>query len=142
MANPTEDALSPLTHAEIGDDPFFEFLVAASHGVEWYAFDVTGDWQGEVSGVGIYDGKLVLYEDSYGSCSLCGAWGEGGEPCDLDDVLSRSTLYTAGEARACLEIHCDDAQELRPFGTFDINAIRQLLGAGLVATGQGECDAT
>ena len=32
-------------------------------------------------------------KDYYGSCSGCGAWGEGGEPETLKDVLSNGELF-------------------------------------------------
>lgn len=71
------------------------WLVSAAPDVLWYDVQDIGDYQGRVFGVGRYQGQVLLYEDYYGSCSGCGAWGEGGEPADQAAVLELSHLFAS-----------------------------------------------
>ncbi len=69
----------------------------------WFNIHDVGDYQGRVYGVALYDKKIVVYEDYYGSCSGCGAWGEGGEPENQKLVIANSTPFElADEAIAYL----------------------------------------
>ena len=63
----------------------------------WFNIQDVGSYQGSVYGVALYKDQIVIYEDYYGSCSGCGAWGEGGEPISQDDVLSKSKLFDTKE---------------------------------------------
>jgi hypothetical protein len=78
-------------------DGFIHYLVEAAPGVLWFNIQDVGSYQGCVYAVGLFEGKYLIYEDYYGSCSGCGAWGEGGEPSSLNDVISNSTLFITPE---------------------------------------------
>jgi len=65
--------------------------------VLWFSVQDVGSYQGSVYGFGLYKGKLLIYEDSYGSCSGCGAWGEGGEPETQEDLLKNSKEFDSLE---------------------------------------------
>ena len=69
------------------------WLLGVAPEVLWYDVQDVGDYQGAVYGVGRYRSQILLYEDYYGSCSGCGAWGEGGEPSSLKEVLANSNLF-------------------------------------------------
>lgn len=46
-----------------------------------------GDYQGTNYVIGYVDGKVLACGYGYGSCSGCGAWGEGGEPTKPEDLI-------------------------------------------------------
>lgn len=73
--------------------PADEWLIMRAPDVLWFNVQEVGDYQGEVYGIGTYQRQFLIYEGYYGSCSGCGAWGEGGEPANQDEVLASSTLY-------------------------------------------------
>jgi hypothetical protein len=79
------------------NDGFLHYLVSAAPNILWYDVQDVGSYQGNVYGVGKYDQKILIYEDYYGSCSGCGAWGEGGEPTNEAEVLSKSHLFETKE---------------------------------------------
>lgn len=76
-----------------------EYLIHAAPSYLWADVQDVGSYQGSVYGVAFVDGKIALYEDSYGSCSGCGAWGEGGEPSTEEEIISRTT-FTADPLKA------------------------------------------
>lgn len=84
-------------HQHISECPFSEgytsYLVDSAPDIFWYNIQDVGSYQGTVFAVGKYKNHIVIFEDYYGSCSGCGAWGEGGEPTDQDDVLAHSKLF-------------------------------------------------
>lgn len=80
---------------EYGD--FIHYLVQAAPSVLWYNVQDVGSYQGSVYAVGKYKNQILIYEDGYGSCSGCGAWGEGGEPENEEDILNRSNLFSDKE---------------------------------------------
>ena len=45
----------------------------------------------------MYKNQILFYEDYYGSCGGCGAWGEGGEPESQKIVLEHSHLFKTSE---------------------------------------------
>ena len=61
--------------------------------ISWYHVEDVGSYQGTVFAIGKYQKKWFVMQDYYGSCSGCGAWGEGGEPEKLKDVLSHGELF-------------------------------------------------
>jgi hypothetical protein len=84
----------PLKSWDMG---FTEYLIHAAPEILWYNVQDVGSYQGQVYAVGAYKNQIVIYEDYYGSCSYCGAWGEGGEPSDLTQVLEHSNFFTTKE---------------------------------------------
>lgn len=48
---------------------------------------MVGDYQGTNYIIGIADKKVLACGVGYGSCSGCGAWGEGGEPISPKDLI-------------------------------------------------------
>ena len=50
-------------------------------------FETTGNYQGTNYVIGYADGKVLASGYGYGSCSGCGAWGEGGEPTKPEDLI-------------------------------------------------------
>ena len=76
---------------------FADYLREASPEILWTKVDSAGDYQGEVCAVGVYLDGIIIYKGYYGSCSGCGAWGEGGEPTSLEEVKASSILYWAKE---------------------------------------------
>ncbi len=75
------------------------WLVSQAPDVLWYDVQDVGSYSGQVFAVGLYRANILLFSDYYGSCSGCGAWGEGGEPTDQEDVLASSHLFlSASEA--------------------------------------------
>lgn len=64
-----------------------DWLISVAPDVLWFMVEATGSYQGQVYAVGRLGKSIVLYEDYYGSCSGCGAWGEGGEPKSRQEVL-------------------------------------------------------
>jgi hypothetical protein len=79
---------------EYSGDGYLHYLVSAAPSILWYNVQDVGSYQGSVYGVGEYKKQILIYEDSYGSCSGCGAWGEGGEPKNEEGVLSMSKLFS------------------------------------------------
>ena len=71
-----------------------EFLCSAAPDFLWYCVQDVGSYQGQVFGIATYKGKVGIYEDYYGSCSGCGAWGEGGEPTNQEEIISKCTFFT------------------------------------------------
>lgn len=82
------------------DTYYKNYLIDAAPDILWYYVEAPGSYSGQVFGVGKYKNQVLLYEDYYGSCSYCGAWGEGGEPKDLAEILSKSTQVTTLVAAA------------------------------------------
>lgn len=72
---------------------FKEWLPHIAQSFFWFDIQDVGSYQGNVYGVAIYNGKIAIYEDYYGSCSGCGAWGEGGEPQDENAVIALCHLF-------------------------------------------------
>lgn len=72
---------------------FLHYLVEAAPDILWYDVQDVGSYQGSVYGVGEYKGQCLIYTDYYGSCSGCGAWGEGGEPSDMEEVLGHCEKF-------------------------------------------------
>ncbi len=85
-----------------------EFLCSAAPDFLWYCVQDVGSYQGQVFGIATYKGKVGIYEDYYGSCSGCGAWGEGGEPEKQQDVIDNATLFNDREAAIA---HIDTLEE-------------------------------
>lgn len=79
--------------AECSRYQFDEWIPHTAPDVLWFNIQDVGSYQGSVYGFGLYKGKLLVYEDYYGSCSGCGAWGEGGEPESQEEILGRSKLF-------------------------------------------------
>lgn len=73
------------------------WLVSVAPDVLWFDVQDVGYYSGTVYGVGRLKKDILLFQDGYGSCSGCGAWGEGGEPCDMEDVLAHSELFQTPE---------------------------------------------
>jgi|SRR3990167_3775875 len=85
-----------IKHVHKDDCPKYdhkEWVCHIAPDVLWFDIQDVGSYQGSVYGVGLYENQFVLYEDYYGSCSGCGAWGDGGEPESQKDVLSKSRLF-------------------------------------------------
>ena len=59
----------------------------------WFDIQDVGSYQGQVYGIAIYNKQIAIYEDYYGSCSGCGAWGEGGEPESQDAVIQHCKFF-------------------------------------------------
>ncbi len=78
------------TSCEYGS--MLHYLVEAHPQVLWYSVQDVGSYQGSVYAIGTIGNEVILYRDYYGSCSGCGAWGEGGEPESVEDVMKRSTV--------------------------------------------------
>lgn len=76
-------------------DIYAHYLWQAAPEINWYYVEEVGSYQGDVYALGKYKGKLFVMHDYYGSCSGCGAWGEGGEPEKLKDVLGNGELFTS-----------------------------------------------
>ena len=74
-------------------DIYAHYLWMAAPEIEWYYVEDVGGYQGEVYALAKYEGKIFIMHDYYGSCSGCGAWGEGGEPEKLKDVLGNGELF-------------------------------------------------
>lgn len=72
---------------------FEEWLPHIAKDFFWFNIHTVGSYQGQVFGVALYKNQIAIYEDYYGSCSGCGAWGEGGEPTSQDEVVSRCKLF-------------------------------------------------
>lgn len=73
---------------------FKDYLITAAPDILWFSILTAGGYSGSVYGVGVYNKRILLYVGSYGSCSGCGAWGEGGEPKDQNDVLAFCETFT------------------------------------------------
>ena len=76
---------------------FAGWLVSIAPDVLWFYVQDVGCWSGNVYGVGVFRGDILIYEGFYGSCSGCGAWGEGGEPGSQQEVLANSSLFNRPE---------------------------------------------
>ena len=74
-------------------DTYAHYLWMAAPEIDWYHVEDVGSYQGTVYALGKYKDKLFVMKDYYGSCSGCGAWGEGGEPEKLKDVLGHGELF-------------------------------------------------
>lgn len=79
-------------------DVYAHYLWIAAPEIKWLYVEDVGDYQGVVFAIGKYQRKWFIMQDYYGSCSGCGAWGEGGEPEKLEDVLSHGELFTTKKA--------------------------------------------
>jgi len=73
---------------------YAHYLWKAAPEIDWYYVEDVGSYQGTVYAVGKYQKQWFVMKDYYGSCSVCGAWGEGGEPEDLKGVLSNGELFS------------------------------------------------
>ncbi len=76
---------------------FKEWLPHIAPDFFWYDIQVVGSYQGNVFGVAKYKGQVAIYEDYYGSCSGCGAWGVGGEPTSQDEVITKCKFHNTKE---------------------------------------------
>lgn len=74
-----------------------DWLVHISPDFFWFNIQDVGSCQGQVYGVAVYNKQIAIYEDYYGSCSGCGAWGEGGEPTSQDEVIKLCKLFDTKE---------------------------------------------
>ena len=74
-------------------DTFRHHLEVAAPEIEFLHVEDVGSYQGSVFAIGKYNGQVFVMHDYYGSCSGCGAWGEGGEPTNLQDVLENGELF-------------------------------------------------
>lgn len=74
-------------------DMYAHYLWMAAPEIKWIYVEDVGSYQGTVYALGKYQGKWFVMKDYYGSCSGCGAWGEGGEPESLKDVLANGELF-------------------------------------------------
>lgn len=74
-------------------DMYAHYLWMAAPEIDWYYVESVGDYQGIVFAIGKYNNQWFVMKDYYGSCSYCGAWGEGGEPEGLKDVLEHGELF-------------------------------------------------
>jgi len=72
---------------------FQDFLIDATPEILWFWCDSDDDYQGQVYALGYWKNNIVWFSGYYGSCSGCGAWGEGGEPTNLDEVLADSAVF-------------------------------------------------
>lgn len=80
-------------HKVTGEEDWLTYLAEAAPEVLWFHLVSDGRWQGTVHAIGKYQGKCLIFDGYYGSCSGCGAWGEGGEPTTLQEVLDSSQLF-------------------------------------------------
>lgn len=74
-------------------DMFAHYLWMAAPEIKWLYVEDVGSYQGDVYAIGKYKRQWFIMHDYYGSCSWCGAWGEGGEPEKLKDVLENGELF-------------------------------------------------
>ncbi|HEY9684709.1 MAG TPA: hypothetical protein V6C86_24220 [Oculatellaceae cyanobacterium] len=81
----------------IEENYFSDYLKESSKEVLWIDIEDVGDYQGEVFALGRFKDQFIVFAGYYGSCSGCGAWGEGGEPRDLTDVLASSAGFWNAE---------------------------------------------
>ncbi len=72
---------------------FEDWLPHIAPDLFWFNIHTVGNYQGNVYGVALYKGQIGIYEDYYGSCSGCGAWGEGGEPTSQDEVIGKCKFF-------------------------------------------------
>jgi hypothetical protein len=78
---------------------YSEWLATRAPDVLWFDVQAVGSYQGSVYAVGVMKQQIVVFEGYYGSCSGCGAWGEGGEPESQEGILANSKLFdTVAEA--------------------------------------------
>lgn len=98
-----------LKHEHTKDCPYnaaayLHYLVEAAPDFLWFDVQDVGDYQGTVYGVATYQGRIWLYENGYGSCSGCGAWGEGGEPANQADVIAQSKSFDTVEEAIAVKV--------------------------------------
>ena len=74
-------------------DIYAHYLFMAAPEISWYYVEDVGSYQGTVYAIGKYKKQWFVMKDYYGSCSGCGAWGEGGEPETLKDILENGELF-------------------------------------------------
>lgn len=74
---------------------YTRMLISVCPEIVWAFVEDVGDYQGNVFGTALYLKKKcgLFFSGSYGSCSGCGAWGEGGEPTTQSEVLSLCTEF-------------------------------------------------
>lgn len=72
---------------------YAHYLWMAAPEIKWIYVEDIGSYQGTVYAIGKYQRQWFVMRDYYGSCSGCGAWGEGGQPSTLDEVLSHGELF-------------------------------------------------
>ena len=95
---------------DLGEGQYLHYLVAAAPEVLWFDVQDVGSYQGMVFGVFLYLGRVFVYEDSYGSCSGCGAWSEGVNPTSLEEIVKKSKEF-ASEGAALDYIHKFESYE-------------------------------
>lgn len=71
-----------------------EWVCHVAPDVLWFDVQDVGIYQGQVFGLGVYKNQAIFYEDYYGSCSGCGAWGEDGEPQSQEEVFKKSKFFS------------------------------------------------
>ena len=76
-------------------DMFAHYLWMAAPEIKLIHVEDVGSYQGTVFAIGRYKNKWFIMKDYYGSCSGCGAWGEGGELESLKSVLNNGELFTS-----------------------------------------------
>lgn len=79
--------------ADCNRNDYLSYLCSNAPDFLWYCVQDVGSYQGQVFGVAVYEGKIAIYENYYGSCSGCGAWGEGGEPTSQEEIIASSTFF-------------------------------------------------
>ena len=75
-------------------DTYAHYLFMAAPQIKWVYVETVGDYQGTVYAIGKYKRQWFVMKDYYGSCSGCGAWGEGGQPENLKSVLGNGELFS------------------------------------------------
>jgi len=76
---------------------FQEWLPHIAKDIFWFNIQDVGSYQGSIYAIGTFEKQFLIYEGYYGSCSGCGAWGEGGEPESQEEVLKSCTLLKTKE---------------------------------------------
>lgn len=79
------------------------YLNDAAPEILWYDVQDVGSYSGSVYAIGLLKTpgvkeRIVVFKGYYGSCSGCGAWGEGGEPKDMKEVMEFSKCFETVDA--------------------------------------------
>lgn len=74
---------------------YWHYLALNAPEIKWLYVEDVVDFQGVVYAIGKYKKQWFIMKDYYGSCSVCGAWGEGGEPKNLKEVLDNGELFNS-----------------------------------------------
>ena len=104
-------------------DGYKEYLIHVAPSFLWANVQDVGACEGTVFGVAFADGKIALFEEGYGSCRGCGAWGEGGEPEDEDAVRANSKFFD--DPMAAMQYV--NAEWNGKYNTPDLEEIRQAI---------------